>query len=175
MYRFTSTVTYADRRFLLRRFLLILIWFLGFFAGIWIAAQTSTTTSSLMRSVVNDRSSIVGLLTVLTVPFLVSAVLFKLSLPLLGLFIVFIKSLLFSCCSYGLVLAFGDAGWLVRWLLLFSDSSVIVLLLWFWIRNIAGQGSNFKTDLLFCILITVLIGCVDYYIISPFVAVLLSN
>lgn len=175
MYRFISIATCTDRRILLRRFLLILFWFLGVFIGIWIAQQTITVTSSLVRSVVDSRSSIVGLLTVLTVPFLISAILFKLSLPTLGFCIVFIKSLLFSYCSCSLVLAFGEAGWLMRWLLLFSDSCTVVLLLWLWIRNITGQGKKIKSDLLFCCLITVLIGCVDYYILSPFAAMLLSN
>lgn len=54
--------------------------------------------------------------------------------------IVFIKALLHGYYSLSVMAQFGSAGWLLRCLLLFSDSVFCVLLILFWISYFRGEG-----------------------------------
>ena len=156
----------------LNRFLIILFWLIGLLSSLYFTLETTAFSSALMRSVTEDRLSIIGLFLMLTFPFLISAVLLRFTRPLWILPVVFFKAFIYSCCLYGLTFAYGDAGWLVRWLLLFSDSCVVVLLLWFWLRNASGDLVTYKSDLLLCCFLSVLIIGVDYYIVSPISVIL---
>lgn len=158
-----------------RILLLSCIWVTGLFAGFYYALHASTFLSSLMRSVAKSRLSIVGLLFTLSLPFFTSAFFLRLSKPMLILAVAFIKAFCFSCCSYSLTVAFGDAGWLVRSLLLFSSSCSTVILLWFWVRNLSCENEAIKADFLLCMIANVLIGCIDYIVVSPFVGILLDH
>jgi hypothetical protein len=66
------------------------------------------------------------------------------------------------------MIAFCDAGWLVCALLLFSDSFSVLILLSQCFCAAAGESSSIYSYLA----ITLLIGCADYFIISPFAVML---
>lgn len=156
----------------LNRYLLISFWFVGLLFGLYFTSDTSVSSVSLMRSVTQDRLSFIGLFLMFTFPFFISAALFRLSKPLLILPIIFFKAFTYSCCLYSVMFAYGEAGWLVRWLLLFSESCIIVLFIWYCIRNISGGVAAVKADLVLCCVLSVVIICIDYYIVSPLSVVL---
>ena len=151
------------------------IWILGIVLGFGFSFQTTVYTSSLMLSAANCRLSIVGLLFVLIFPFLISFVLFRLFKPLLVLPILFFKAFSFSCCVFSIVLAFGDAGWLARWLLVFSNSLAVVIYIRFCLRHAAGDNETLKRDFIISLVSVTAIGCIDYFIISPFALMLFNH
>lgn len=114
-----------------------------------------------------SRVTIVGLAAVSFLPFLISA--FAVSfrrfrlLPLIAFF----KALLFSYVSLGIMAAYGDGGWLSCLLLMFTDVLSLPVLLLYWLRQ--SRETTQSQDLLFLSLL-VLIGSMDYFIISPIAA-----
>lgn len=162
----------TDRKTFFNRLLVIIFWLTGLLAGLYFTSSTTAYSTSLMRSVCQDRLSIVGLFLVLTFPLLISAVLLRFFKPVWILPLVISKAFTYSFCLNAIMLAFGDAGWLTRWLLLFSDSCIVVLLLWFWLRNSSGTSIDCKSDLVLCSILSALIIAVDYYIVSPFCVIL---
>lgn len=175
MVRFYNISFIHSNRSFIYKVLLCCTWFLGLVLGYCFSFQISDIFASLMLSVADSRLSIVGLFFSLIFPFFISAVLLRYTSPLAILPLVFIKAFSFSLCACAVTFAFGDAGWLVRWLLIFSDSFLIVLLLWFWLKNISEEKRTIKTDLLLCIIASGLIGCADLCFVSPFLVMLFDH
>lgn len=124
-------------------------------------------SSSLMHGAISGSVSIVHLLSVILLPFLLSALAVFFSKPKLIFAIAFLKAFNFAFISAGVFAAFGCGGWLVRWLLMFSDCLTMPLLWLYWLRNAFGCRA-FRiwevgtTAAAYC-----LIGCLDYYFIMP--------
>lgn len=152
--------------------LLALFWCIGLLAGY--AVATKTSYSVLMRMFSLDRVSFVGLVFTAIIPLVISTAAFRLSLPLLILPIAFMKAFLFSFCASALTLVYADAGWLARWLYIFSDSFIVIFLLWFWVRNITGINESLQKDFAITLFASSLLICIDYFIVSPF-SVMLFN
>lgn len=148
------------------RLALCAVWIGGLILGTYLLQFSSIV--SLMRMVFFDRSSIVILLLTCCLPFLISFILHK----LLGFYailpFVFLKACAFICTVGGITLAYNDGGWLVSFLLLFSDWVLIVPLLWFWSRGAATLCAD-RRALTICLIVAVIVGCFDYFIVSPFV------
>ena len=161
--------------FLICKIAISAAWVFGLICGVFFALHTSDITVSLMRSVLYDRLSIVGLLVALVFPFVLSAILLRYLSTLAIVPLVFLKAYLFSWCACGVYFAFGDAGWLVRWFLIFSDSLIVVLLLWYWLSHASGRRDAMKSELFLCITTALLVGCFDYCVISPISSMLFSH
>lgn len=156
------------------RFFLACFWLSGALCGILASLSAGRTLVSLMRGTLFVPVSIVGMLCATALPFLLSAFAVFLSRPVLLLTICFGKAFLFAFVSMGIFQAFGSAGWLLRWFLLFSDYASVPLLYWFWLRHISGERplDGWETALL-CSL-ALLIGSVNFSVISPFLAGLID-
>ena len=154
------------------KFLLVLCWIFGLFAGYFFIIGHGDSISSLMHTAVNQRVTIVGLVLTLFFPLIISAMAVHLRSPLVLLVLVFLKAFCFSGCYFAVGIAFKGAGWLVRWLLLFSDSCMVVMLLWLWLEIIAGEVHTFKHSLITCVISAIIVGCIDYFVISPFLVTL---
>ena len=152
---------------------LALSWHFGLLCGVLITDKCDPDLLSLMRSAVLSRVSIVGLLAVTFLPFLLSAFAVIFSSPWLMIPISFLKAFSFGYCASAVSTSFGSAGWLVRWLLLFSACCSVPVLYWFWLRHISGSQKSLWMDLVLCAVIVLLIGCLDYRVISPFLVKLL--
>lgn len=149
-------------------------WLSGLYAGYAFFSHISASSITLMLSVAENRMSIVGLLLSRILPFVIFAISLRYSKLFFVFTVIFLKAFSFSWCACSLTVAFGDAGWLVRWLLLFSDSCSVVLLLWFLFRNTVNSGTSLRTDLSLCITASVAIGCVDFCFVSPFAEMLIN-
>lgn len=149
-------------------------WFLGLVLGIVFSIAAGDPLVSLMRTAVNSRVSISGLLTAILLPFLLSAFAVLIHESWLLIPIAFFKAFLFSFLGFGVMAAYGSAGWLVRLLLMFSDCCSLPVLFWYWAAHIGGQRNAALPAAVLPLLIAVGIGSFDYYIISPFLAMLIS-
>lgn len=148
--------------------LLSLIWILGLFFGVQIAAHAGEDVLSLMRTAPRAGVSIVGRFAVLLVPFLLSALAAFLQWRWLLFLICFFKAYFFAFVSGAVALAFGSAGFLVCPLLLFSDICLLPLLFWFCLRLLRADRRTIWRSALPCAACAVVLGCLDCFVISPF-------
>ena len=155
-------------------FFLAFFWLSGLICGILVFLSAGNSLIPLMRSALSAPVSIVGLLCVSMLPFLLSVFAVFVSNPRLILLVSFGKAFFFSLVSLGVIQAFGSAGWFVRWLLLFSDSVSLPLLYWYWCRYISGSREFCGWETCGVLSLGLLIGSVDYCLVSPFLALLIN-
>lgn len=159
----------------IRELLLGLLWTVGLLAGYFTARQLSETTYSAMRMAVRTPVSIVGLITVIFLPLLLSVAALIISKPVLFIPFAFFKSFLYSFTVSAVMFAFYDAGWLVTRLLVFSESVMSIVLLWFWFRNLHRKNNTFLTDVMISTFIAAAVFVIDFYAVSPFLASLFHH
>lgn len=157
------------------QFILAFSWLSGLLCGAFALLSADNRIISLMRSVALAPVSIVGLLCAILFPFLFSASAVYFSKPGWLFPISFGKAFLFAYVSTGIVQAFGSAGWLIRFLLLFGNCASIPVLYWFWLRHLPGCRRSLGWEDILAISITMLIGSVHYRIIVPFLALLIDS
>ncbi len=143
----------------------------GLISGLLLFRQAAFSVS-LMRSALCSDVSIFRLLCVILLPFLFSAFAVYFSKPRVLYLIAFLKAFLFAFVSAGITLAFGSAGWLVRWLVMFSDCLSLPLLWLYWQRNVSGQQGFRLAEFGVFAGIACLIGCLDHAFIVPLLSVL---
>jgi hypothetical protein len=144
------------------------VWIAGLILGTITAAAASNSYFLLMRMAPKSSVSIIGLAVTVLLPFLLTAfaVLADRSLWLYP--ICFLKVFAFAFCGYGISVAYGSAGWLVRFLFQFSDILSIPILFWFAFRYLRGRGLMWKRDLAIGCALDVWICCLDLWFVSPF-------
>ena len=152
---------------------LALCFSLGLIAGAVLAAASGSSLNSMIPLAADKPGSLSGVLLTALLPFGLSAFVGLIGELLLLYPIVFWKAFLVSFIGVGVMGAYGSAGWLMRLLLLFSECCTLPLLILFWIRLLTGQGSRTMFSAL-NVLAAVLIGSLDYCIVSPFLANVIS-
>lgn len=156
------------------------LWFLAFFwiitilSGIRFAAASDSSIASLMCSAVCCPVTIVGLIAVLFFPLFISTVAVYFHAAELILLFCGVKGFFLGYCLYGLLLAFGSGGWLVSCLFMFSGLLMQIFLFWFWQLSITENTVKIRAFLI-CTLLAVVIGCIDYFCVSPFLTLLISK
>lgn len=153
--------------------ILALSYFAGLLFGVFVFRFAGDRLDSLMRGALTGAVSIVGLLGVTVVPFLFSAFAVSLSKPALLFPVSFINAFLFCFVSLRMMRCAGSAGWLIRWLLCFSGSVFAPVLYLYWQRHLTRPFSGLEAAgmLSLCLLI----GSIDYRLISPFWARLING
>ena len=146
----------------------VISWLLGLLFGTVFLDRTSFL--SLMSSVYFPRTSIVGFIISMSIPLFISYILlrcfdFYYLVPL-----IILKAFTFMCIYGAISITYGNAGWLVSGLLLFSDFSLIFLLIYQWLVWASGK----RCSSAFTSFILLIIGCFDLFIVSPYAAVLLN-
>jgi len=140
--------------------------FLGFVFGAVYISQYSY--SSLMRLPEYPQMSIVTGVVISALPFLVFYICLRYSAVFMIPPIAFLRAFVFMYCYGGLSLAYGDAGWLVRYLLLFSDYFTVPLLIWYTVKRLRQNRSKKDPYIRICLLSIVVVRCIDSFVISPF-------
>ena len=150
--------------------LLALAFLAGLLVGCFFHTPAELDSVSWMRRVAEAPVSVVSLLSVTLLPFLFSAFAVYVSQYWLLVPIAFWKAMSFSRVACWITAAYGSAGWLMRFLLMFTDLFTLPLLVLFWLRY-GGKGRRLTalSALLYC-MVAVAIGSIDFWIISPFLA-----
>ena len=136
-------------------------------AGATFAHRADQFLIPLMRTAVSCRMSIVGSAVVL-LPFLISCFLLIHSRPWLVCFICAAFSFLLTSAFWSSAAAFGSAGWLIGLMLHFQLILRHPALLYFSVQKLLGRYSRFQMVLVQTA--AVLVGMIDYIMISPFLA-----
>ena len=163
--------------FTLRKFpkmFLALSWLLGLGLGGLVFRYAGAPLLSLMPLAVNNQLSIVSLFLSTSLPFLLCAFGVHLLQPWLVMTVCFGKALLYGFLVCGVFAAFGSYGWLIRLLLLFTDSLACVLLYGYAHRHITAVFPAPLWSLTFCELAIGLFVYLDFSYVSPLLRQLLS-
>ena len=154
-------------------FILALCAFIGTVLGTLLAVTVDRSYISLMRLALSSPVSIVGTVLTVFVPFLVSLYYIIHSKPWLVYLICGIHLLLFSAAGCAVSQSFGSAGWLVGLMALFPDLCLVPALILVSILRLTGTCSR-RTAVCF-VIFAVVIGMIDYLVISPFLADLIDT
>ena len=154
------------------KFWLFAAWISGLLLGIAFTYGTQAF-SSLMLGTLDRPLSIVGLGTVFLLPYLLTAVAVWVNRPVMLIPLAFCKAFLFVVCAASVDLIFGNAGCIVRLLLLFSDGASLPVLFRLWLRCMDPSGDNLTRDFVISLGLFLLIGSIDYWVIAPFLALVI--
>lgn len=154
-------------------FLLAMLWCLGLILGVVVSSSAGEAFSSLMRLAFRSPVSIVSLLIVTLLPFLLTAVAVFFSKTWLFFPICFLKAFSYGYAMHAIVLSYGTSGWLIQLILIILDSLAMTVLLWLWIRHIAGRQQTFRIDGAVCAAVLLATAFTEYYFVSPFLATLI--
>ena len=147
----------------------VMCWLIGAGAGWLVFRQSEPLFSSLMRGVLLEPVSIVGLLMVSFLPFIITAVAVLYSKPFAIHVLSFSKGLVSFVCTLSVFGVFNRAGWLGRILFLFSDCFTTVLLFVLWFRIFILDRSKLRKEMLVSMVLCLTIVGLDVLLISPFV------
>ena len=150
-------------------------WIIGLFLGYRIALCILPETKLFICRIIETNTNIVGFLLVHLITLLLSAYLFYRNIPALVLPIIFLKAILYSFMLSAISLTFGDIGWLLSRLYVFSDSCTVVVLLFFWIKCINCNINIIKRHTALSITAVCFICYFDYACLSPFLVTLFNH
>lgn len=139
----------------------------GLLVGCFARTSAEVDSVSWMRGVLDAPVSIVGLLSVIFLPFLFSAFAVYTSQHWLLAPIAFWKALSFALAAGWIGAAFGSAGWLMRILLMFTDICSMPLLILFWLRYGCRERQPKLLSVLNFLGAAICIGSIDFFMISP--------
>ena len=141
--------------------------FTGLLMGSRLSEALDPSILPMMRASAMQSVSIVSMLSVLLLPFLLSAFFHSTCTAWLIIPICFLKGLCFGFCQTLICSSFAGAGWLVYFLLMFSDILTLPVLIFFWISCLDRAGHTLKR-LLFCVAAVLFIVTVDCQFITPY-------
>lgn len=165
---------FRPSRFMKSGFCLALFWCAGLVCGFVAFSGSSIITSDILRLAAAEKPAIWRFLSVLLLPFLFSALAVYLSKPQFLPMIAFFKAFLLMFVSIYVYSGFGTAGWLIRFLLMFSDLISVSLLYCYWSLYVSGKRLFATRHFVVCCLPVLLLGCFDYYSVMPLLTGLLS-
>lgn len=123
----------------------------------------------LMRSFALQPVSIVGYLVSLFLPFICSYVAIISDKPIIIMVVCFLKAVAFGFTGALISQFFYSASWLVRLLLMFSDSWFLIILFILWFRRFSDFNIHGSMDILVTALLGIGISIADFFWISPIV------
>lgn len=147
---------------------LVFTWCLGLSCGFQLVSFSEPKLSSLMDVLIIRRGSIIGLMMINILPLVISAVIIRFRIPYLLVPIVFFKALLRGFSLSCFLHAYCNSGWLLAFLLMFSQSGSTVFLLWFWVKHIHYTGVWHGRGFLIAGFADFVFVIFEYLIIQPF-------
>ena len=130
--------------------LLAVFWGAGLLFGASAASLSEHCIHSLMQQLSLKPLSIVGLLIQILFSVFITVLAVILSKPKLFYMAALIRAFFLSYYLVCLILTRSEAAALLHWLFSPSGALSAVVLLYFWVRNIAQFRSSVERDLLFC-------------------------
>lgn len=154
------------------KILMYFAWLVGMLVGFLFAFGNEASARLVMSPVIFSRSSYFGLISVLILPYIISAFVLLLSRPLWLVPIVFLRAFTFGFVYFIVSFAYQEAGWIARILIMFADSISVVLWLWFILGHPTDKSSKMEITLLLFSLVSIVVGVIDYCFISPLTVML---
>ena len=124
---------------------------------------------SVMPGITRGALSIIGCVFVAFLPFLITGFAVYFHIPGLIYPLCIFRSFIGSITALSIMFMFGSGGWLMHFLLCFSQNCSSVLLLFFWMYRCYYSKQATKVYW-FCFCFTMLLGIFDLLVISPFAA-----
>ena len=149
------------------RYVFCLILLICLFLGAYCGAIADPSLFPLMHRAVFCRVSIVCLAASQLLPFLFVAFAAVISNPVLLMAVCAYKFFAFSYVGVLVSIAFGSAGWLIRFLFLFCDICLVPALCWFSLHILSEQRLISKTFLV-CFMLVIVTVLFDHFFISDF-------
>lgn len=144
------------------------LWCFGLSCGFLFALYAEPYVYSWMYSRVVGSVSIVGLLVAHVFPLIFLIIVIRFRVTAVALPIALFKSFLMGFCQCCVYYAFGNAGWMVKSLFMFTGSVNSVLLLYFWILYIHQTGQwHLKAAIVF-LSAAVSVCVLDFYFVAPY-------
>lgn len=148
-------------------FLFSLFWLSGLVLGMYSAASMFHNYVPLLHDVASGKiTSFFQLCLVVFYPWIFSLFLYRIPAKLPFMLFIAAKAFTFSFIAYAALLTFSTAGWLVRYLLLFSSAMSVLAYLRCWICCVCNCLTNKIIVQSAVFLIAVV--CMDFWIISPY-------
>ncbi len=144
--------------------MLAFIWLAGLTVGTLIAARFSTTVSFTLRF----HPSFLQILFLSLLPLWLSFLAFCGSAAFLFI-IAFLKAVSFGFSSVLLICFFGEAGWLIRFLMMFSGVFSVCITWIVWLTHIANQDRRPTLGFVMATLAIAFVSYLDAYVIVPIV------
>lgn len=155
------------------RLYLAFSWCLGLIFGGLVFRNGDDTIVSFVSLAASGELSLMGLLLSASFPFLAAAFAVFSSTPKLLLVVSFFSSFTYAYVLCAVFAAFDYGGWLIRWLLLFTDTLRCTLLYGYMQRHISGlRGFSLREPVL-CVVALGFVVFLDFSFISPFLRQLL--
>lgn len=146
--------------------LLIIFWCFGIIIGCINACRLPIHFNISMQAIVHNRLSIIGGILVLFLPLLLTAILRLFFKPIFLVPLAFIKAYIHAFIAGYICLIFGNSGQLYRFLITFSASVSNIICLRLWLSCIDKPPSAFRALLTQSGVISAVVFCVDFCIIS---------
>ena len=127
----------------------------------------------LMRMAVRRPVSIVGSVVSFVVPYIAFFFAIVHSKRWLVYLICALQMFRFSSVGWAIQKSFGSAVWLIRFLMQFTDLLMIPTMIFFSLKFLVGTIS--RRHLMLFLVITALVGMIDFCMISPFLANLMAT
>ena len=162
------------RRYGLHNYWVVIPWLIALFLGTYCAAMSDPSVFSLVRRPTFGKVSTVCLMAAQLLPFLFAAYAAYISNSILLISVGSVKLFSFGFIGYLIWAAFGSAGWLIRFLMLFSDVTLVPILCLFCLRIHAGRTKVMK-ELLICMGIVVMIVLLDGFFFSTLLEKMIYN
>ena len=173
MARFLHSIYYAPIR-KWDKLILALSWAMGLILGCFVFRHAGSGLTVQIPMTVGSQPSIFGLLVTALLPLLFAGFAVYIGAPGLLWGICFCKAFLFMYVSCGVLEVYKSAGWLIRWMLMFTDLGCCVLMYCYCRRHISGIRGFSIGEFTACTAALSLIAGADHSVISPLLRRVLS-
>lgn len=145
----------------------------GFFIGC-LAGERYQSSFSLMHHYFSSPVSIVGMFFICVLPFLFAALAVYMNKIHLLFSLVLLRAASFGYCSVLLIHSFSDCGWLVRFFLLFAQVALLPAYFFFILHGVRKRH-HLAVGLLIMVAYIGVVVCLDFFVVSPYLAFILLN
>lgn len=148
--------------------LLSYIWLTGLLFGTAVSFFIRDYLTAFLSIFSPTFFSVPGKFLIALLPFLLSAFAVSFSHHVWLFWICGIKAVCFSICCFLFCLCYGQAGWLARWMFMFSDVCSLPFLFFYWLRHLGTHGDrSFYKHIIFWLPVVALV-IIDYRIVTPY-------
>ena len=149
------------------------LWCLGFLLGFCLCAKSNPIIFSLMRQAAARPMSIVGLLSIICIPYLLTALAVQYNKILTVVLLAFLKAFLFGFSFCCIRFSFEYLHWIIQPMLMFTDIVSTFFLLSIWVNTILGRA-NLRSVFSGAV-VSFFFGILDILLVSPFLGSLIND